>query len=98
MYLHPTHHTPIPPYPHVAVCQGANCGTGVQGHMMAVEYQQATIERWVAAIAAVGKTNSTLFQNCGVGCSPSSGNLGPGTGAQPWGACVNHEFKIVCDL
>ena len=22
------------------MCQGANCGTGAQGHMMAVEFQQ----------------------------------------------------------
>ena len=64
------------------MCQGANCGSGVQGHMMAVEFQRPTMERWAAAIAAIGKTNTTLFQNCGVGCAPSSGD---GVGAQPWG-------------
>ena len=47
------------------MCQGANCGSGVQGHMMAVEFQRPTMERWAAAIAAIGKTNTTLFQNWG---------------------------------
>ena len=44
------------------MCQGANCGSGSQGHMIAVEFQKPTIERWVAAIAAVNKTGSVLFQ------------------------------------
>ena len=64
------------------MCQGENCGTGAQGHMMAVEYQRPTIERWIAAIAAVNATNTALFQNCGIGCAPASGD---GVGAQPWG-------------
>lgn len=55
------------------MCQGANCGSGVQGHMMAVEFQRPTMERWSAAIAAIGKTNTTLFQNCGeTSCSPQA--------------------------
>ena len=68
------------------MCQGAACGTGPQGHMIAVEFQKPTIERWVAAIAAVNKTKSVLFQNCGIGCSPSVG-LGQNNGlnGQPWG-------------
>ena len=41
------------------------------------------MERWATAIRKIGKTNTTLFQNCGVGCSPSSGD---GVGAQPWGS------------
>ena len=53
------------------------------GHQMAVPTQQATIERWAAAIAAVGRTNATLFQNCGVGCMPSAGPLGDSPA--PWG-------------
>lgn len=44
------------------MCQGSSCGTGAQGHMIAVEFQQPTIERWVSAIAAVNKTESVLFQ------------------------------------
>ena len=36
-------------------------------------FQQATIERWTAAIAKINKTNSVLFNNCGIGCSPSEG-------------------------
>jgi hypothetical protein len=56
------------------MCQGANCGDGTQGHEMAVEFQQPTIERWVAAIAAQNATTRVLFQNCGIGCSPSSGD------------------------
>ena len=44
------------------MCQGSSCGTGAQGHMIAVEFQQPTIERWVRAIAAVNKTESVLFQ------------------------------------
>ena len=44
------------------MCQGPSCGTGAQGHMIAVEFQQPTIERWVSAIAAVNKTESVLFQ------------------------------------
>jgi hypothetical protein len=43
---------------------------------------QPTIERWASAIAKLNKTDSVLFQNCGVGCSPASGD---GVGAQPWG-------------
>ena len=37
------------------------------------------------AIAAVNKTDSVLFQNCGVGCSPAVG-LGQngGLNGQPW--------------
>jgi alpha-galactosidase len=67
------------------MCRGANCGTGSQGHMIATEFQRATIERWVAAIAAVGKTNSTLFQNCGIGCSPATGTgQNGGLNGQPW--------------
>lgn len=68
------------------MCQGANCGTGAQGHMMAVEFQRATIERWAAAIGAVNKTNEVLFQNCGIGCAPATG-LGQmnGLNGQPWG-------------
>lgn len=64
------------------MCQGDNCGNGTQGHMMAVPYQRPCIERWAAAIAAINLTNRVLFQNCGVGCAPSSGD---GIGAQPWG-------------
>ena len=52
------------------MCQGASCGDGVQGHMMAVEFQAPTMQRWAAAIAAVNKTRDVLFQNCGVGCPP----------------------------
>ena len=60
------------------------------GHQMAVPTQQATIERWAAAIAAIGRTNDTLFQNCGIGCMPSAGPLSD-TPA-PWGEQVrNHE-------
>eukprot|EP01043_Picozoa_sp_COSAG02_P014604 COSAG02_NODE_605_length_19635_cov_7.106982_6_plen_181_part_00 len=44
------------------MCQGASCGTGTQGHMIAVEFQRATLERWVSAIAALNKTDSVLFQ------------------------------------
>ena len=54
------------------------------GHQMAVPTQQAAIERWAAAIAAVGRANSTLFQNCGVGCMPSAGPLSDSPA--PWGA------------
>lgn len=64
------------------MCQGANCGTGQQGHEMAIDTQELTIKRWAAAIAAVNATDRVLFQNCGIGCSPSSGD---GIGAQPWG-------------
>ena len=62
------------------MCQGASCGTGQQGHRMAVEFQRPTLERWAAAITAVNA--SVLLQNCGIGCSPS---FGDGVGAAPWG-------------
>ena len=74
------------------MCQGACCGSGQQGHMMAVEFQRPTIERWAAAIAAVNKTGAVLFQNCGVGCSPSSGD---GVGAQPWGAWCTQTARTL---
>ena len=65
------------------MCQGASCGGGAQGHMMAVVNQGPTMQRWAAAIAAVNKTDSVLFQNCGVGCSPATST--PGPNSQPWG-------------
>lgn len=63
------------------MCQGPSCGGGPEGHMMAPQFQQPTIERWVAAIAAVNKTQEVLFQNCGIGCAPATGSAQP----QPWG-------------
>ena len=53
------------------------------GHQMAPAYQQATILRWVAGIAAVNATGRVLFQNCGVGCMPAAGNDTSGSPA-PW--------------
>ena len=64
------------------MCQGASCGGGEQGHQMAVDTQGPTMQRWAAAIAAMNKTDSVLFQNCGVGCSPANGD--PGPNGQPW--------------
>lgn len=31
------------------------------------------MERWAAAIEKINKTNDVLFNNCGIGCSPSEG-------------------------
>lgn len=46
-------------------------------------FQQQTIERWTAAIAKINKTQNVLFNNCGIGCSPSEGLYG--RDPRPWG-------------
>jgi hypothetical protein len=46
-------------------------------------YQQQTVERWAAAIAKLNKTDQVLFNNCGIGCSPSEGM--DSRDPRPWG-------------
>ena len=58
------------------MCQGVNCGSGVQGHMMAVPFQRPTIERWVKAIAAVNKTRSVRSSSSSLGNSSAQDQSG----------------------
>ena len=46
-------------------------------------YQQPTMERWAAAIAKINRTRRVLFNNCGIGCSPSEGM--DSRDPRPWG-------------
>ena len=72
----------------VPACQnapGALNQTGINTfhHQIVPYYQQATVERWAAAIAKVNKTREVLFHNCDIGCSPSEGVAS--AQPRPWG-------------
>ena len=41
----------------------------IEHHRACPSRQGPTMERWAAAIAAVNKTSSVLFQNCGQTCT-----------------------------
>ena len=55
------------------VCEKAPGEINHPSDQIVPAFQQSTIERWTAAIAAINKTDQVLFNNCGIGCSPSEG-------------------------
>ena len=65
------------------VCEKAPGEINHPSDQIVPAFQQSTIERWTAAIAAINKTDQVLFNNCGIGCSPSEGV--DSRDPRPWG-------------
>eukprot|EP00729_Bicosta_minor_P001078 gene1078-4896_t len=64
-------------------CQTAPGAINHASDQIVPAFQQATMERWAAAIEKINKTNDVLFNNCGIGCSPSEGL--DSRDPRPWG-------------
>ena len=69
------------------VCEKAPGEINHPSDQIVPAFQQSTIERWTAAIAAINKTDQVLFNNCGIGCSPSEGV--DSRDPRPWGEVRN---------
>ena len=63
------------------VCETAPGAINHPSDQIVPAFQEETIRRWAAAINKTGKT--VLFNNCGIGCSPSEGV--DSRDPRPWG-------------